>query len=106
MHTSFTFQMGVNPNIAGCRNVNLKLTAVLDDSRHKRNKVFYLFMNFKGAFIFQLHDLIMNTIDMLPICPIFKTMWKKTTNENQVRLIVNSETSNLITIMRGVAQGN
>jgi len=46
----FTFQMGVNPREAGCRDANLMLTAILKSSRHKHNRMFCLFTNFKGAF--------------------------------------------------------
>lgn len=35
-HTPFTFQMGVNPGVAGCRDANIKLTAILEDNRHKK----------------------------------------------------------------------
>ena len=33
-HTSFTFQTGVNLGVVDCWDANLKLTAVLEDSRH------------------------------------------------------------------------
>jgi hypothetical protein len=49
-HTPFTFQMGVNPGVAGCRDANLKLTAILEDSRHMKNNLYCLFTDFKGAF--------------------------------------------------------
>jgi hypothetical protein len=49
-HTPFTFQMGVNPGVAGCRDANLKLTAVLEDSKHRKNNLYCLFTDFKGAF--------------------------------------------------------
>ena len=38
-HTFFTFQMGVNPRVTGCRDANLKLTAVLEDSRYRKNSL-------------------------------------------------------------------
>lgn len=47
-HTSFTFQMDVNLGVAGCRDANLKLTAVLEDSRHRKNSLYCLFTDFKG----------------------------------------------------------
>ena len=50
--------------------------------------------------------LIMKTVDILPICPTLRQMWKKTVSDNKVWFIVNGEASELITIMRGVAQGN
>ena len=53
-----------------------------------------------------LIGLIVKTIDILAICPTLRRMWKETTLGNQVRLIVNGEASQLITITRGVAQDN
>ena len=81
-YTPFTFQMGVNPGVAGCRDANLKLTAVLEDSRLKHKKMFCLFTDFKGAFTSLPLGVIMKTINILPICPILKRMWKETTNGN------------------------
>lgn len=105
-HTPFTFQMGVNPGIAGCRDANLKLTAILEDSRHKHHELYCLFTDFKGAFTSLPIGLIMKTIDLLPVCPNLKQMWKETATGNQVRLVVNGKASEIITITRGVAQGN
>ena len=102
-HTPFTFQMGVNSGVAGCRDTNFKLTAVLEDSRHRKNNLYFLFTNFKGAFTSLPLGLIVKTIDILPICPILRNMWKDTALGNQVRLIVNGETLDTITITRGVA---
>ena len=48
-HTPFTFQMGVNPGVTGCRDANLKLTAILEDSRHRKNNLYCLFTDFKGG---------------------------------------------------------
>lgn len=45
-------------------------------------------------------------IDILPICSTLRRMWKETASGNQMRLIVSGKTSELITIMKGVAQGN
>lgn len=106
LHMLFTFQMGMNPGVAWCRDANLKLTANLENSMHKRNKLYCLFMDFKRAFTLLLLGLIMKTIDILPICPILRRMWKERTSENQVRLIVNGDASELIIITGGVAQGN
>ena len=105
-HTPFTFQMGVNPGVAGCQDANLKLTAVLEDSRHRKNPLYCLFTDFKGAFTSLPLGLIVKTIDILPVCPKLRQMWKETALGNQVRLIVNREASEIITITRGVAQGN
>jgi hypothetical protein len=90
-HTPFTFQMGVNPRVAGCRDANLKLTPVLEDSRHRKNNLYCIFTDFKGAFTSLLLGLIVKTIDILPICPILRNMWKETTLGNQVKFIVNDE---------------
>ena len=105
-HTPFTFQMGVNPGVAGCRDANLKLTAVLEDSRHRKRGLYCLFTDFKGAFTSLPLGLIVKTIDILPICPRLRKMWQETALGNQVRLIVNGDASDIITITRGVAQGN
>lgn len=105
-YTPFTFQMGVNPGVAGCRDANLKLTAVLEDSRHKHKEMFCLFTDFKGAFTSLPLGVIMKTIDILPICPTLKRMWKETASGNQVRLVINGKATEVITITRGVAQGN
>lgn len=79
---------------------------MLEDSRHKHHKFFCLFTDFKGAFTSLPLGLIMKTIDILPICPKLKKMWQETATGNQVRLVVNGKASELITITRGVAQGN
>ena len=105
-HTPFTFQMGGNPRMAGCRDANLKLTAVLEDSRHRKNPLYCLFTDFKGAFTSLPLGLIVKTIDILPICPKLRQMWKETALGNQVRLIVNGEASEIITITQGIAQEN
>ena len=105
-HKPFTFQMGVNPEVAGCRDTNLKFTAVLEDSRHRKRSLYCLFTDFKGAFTSLPLGLIVKTIDILSICLILRRMWKKTALGNQMRLIVNGEASDTITITRGVAQGN
>lgn len=73
-HTSFTFQMRVDPGIAGCRDANLKLTTILKDIRHKQNKLYYMFTDFKRAFTSLPLGLIMKTIDILPICSILRRM--------------------------------
>jgi hypothetical protein len=98
--------MGVNPEVAGCRDANLKLTAILEDSRHKKNNLYCLFTDFKGAFTLLPLGLIIKTIDILSICPILRSMWNETALGNQVRLIINGEASETITITRGVAQVN
>ena len=105
-NTPFTFQMGVTPGVAGCRDANLKLTAVLEDSRHRKNSLYCIFTDFKGAFTSLPIGLIVKTIDILPVCPKLRQMWKETALGNQVRLIVNGEASEIITIIWGVAQGN
>ena len=38
-HTPFTFQMGINPRVTGCRDANLKLTTVLEDIRHRKRSL-------------------------------------------------------------------
>jgi hypothetical protein len=105
-HTPSTFEMGVNLGVAGCRYANVKLTAVLKDSKHKKNKFYCLFTDFKGAFTSLPLGLIVKTIDILPICPILRRMWKEIAFDNHVRLIENGEASELITTTPGVAQGN
>ena len=62
--------------------------------------------DFRGAFTSLPLGLIVKTIDILPICLILRNMWKETALGNQVRLIVNGQASETITITRGVAQGN
>ena len=76
-HTPFTFQKDVSLGVAGGQYANLKLTMVLEDSWHKWKKLVCLFTDFKETFIFFLIDLIMKTIDVLPIYPTVKGMWKK-----------------------------
>ena len=98
--------MGVNPWVADCRDANLKLTAVLEDIKHSKNNPYCLFTDFKGTFTSLSLGLIVKTIDILSICLILRRMWKETALCNQVRLIVNGEASETITITRGVAQGN
>ena len=105
-HTPFTFQMGVNPGVAGCRDANFKLTAILEDSRHRKISLYCLLTDFKEAFTSLPLDLIVKTIDILSICSILRKMWKETALGNQVRLIVNGEAFDTITITRGVVQGN
>ena len=78
----------------------------LEDSRHRKNNLYFLFTDFKGTFISLPLGLIVKTIDILSICPILRNMWKETTLGNPVRLIVNGEASDTKTITRGVAQGN
>jgi hypothetical protein len=95
--------MGVNPGVPDRRDANLKLTAVLEDSRHKKNQLYCLFTDFKEAVTSLSFGLIVKTIDILPVCPILCRMKKETALGNQVRLIVNVEASELITITRGVA---
>lgn len=73
-YTPFIFQMRVNSGVAGCHDTNLKLTAMLENSQHKKIKLFFLFMNFKGTFMFFTLGLIMKTIDILPICPVPRRM--------------------------------
>ena len=97
--------MGVNPGVTGCRDANLKLTAVLEDSRYMKNSLYCLFTDFKGVFTSLPLGLIIKTIDILPICPILRKMWKKTALGNQVRLIVNGQAFETITITKGIAQG-
>ena len=100
-NTSFTFQMDINQGVAGCRNANLKLTAILEDSRHRKNNLYCLFTDFKEAFTSLPFGLIVKTIDILPVCSILRNMWKDTTLGNQVKLIVNDEASETIMITRG-----
>jgi hypothetical protein len=73
-HTPFTFQMGVNPGVAGCQDANLKLMAVLEDNRHRKNSLYCVVTDFKGAFTSLPLGLIVKTIDILPICPILRKM--------------------------------
>jgi hypothetical protein len=91
--------MGVNLGVTGCRYANLKLTAILEDSRHNKNKLYYMFTEFT---LFPLR-LIVKTIDIFPICPILRRMWKETAFDNHVRLIKNGEASELISTTRRVA---
>ena len=100
-YTLFTFQIGVNPGVTGCQDANLKLTAVLEESRHRKNNLYCLFTDFKGAFTSLPLGLIVKTIDILPMCPILRKMWKETALGNQVRLIVNGQVFETITITRG-----
>lgn len=99
-YTPFTFQMGVNPGVARCRDVNFKLIVILEDSWYKKNPLYCMFTDFKGVFTSLPFGLIVKTIDILPICPILRRMWKEPVLGNQVRLIVNGEASELITITR------
>ena len=68
-HMFFTFQMGVNPGVAGCQDANLKLTVVWEDNRHKKNKLFCLFMDFKGAFTSMSFEVIIKIIHIMHVCP-------------------------------------
>ena len=97
--------MGVNPGVTDCRDANLKLTAVLEDSRYMKNSLYCLFTDFKGVFTSLPLGLIVKTIDILPICPILRKMWKEIALGNQVGLIVNGQAFETITITRGIAQG-
>jgi hypothetical protein len=81
--------MGVNLGVAGCRDTNLKLTAVLEDSQHRKNALYYMFTDFKGAFTSLSLSLVVKTIDIMSICPTLRHMCKETSLGNQVRLIVN-----------------
>ena len=63
-HMPFTFQMGVNPGVTGCRDANLKLTAVLEDSTHMKNKLYCLFTDFKRTFILLPLGLIVYPTDL------------------------------------------
>ena len=99
----FIFQMGVNLGVTDCRDANLKVMAVLEDSRHKKNNIYCLFTDFKGEFTSLPLGQIVKTINILPICQILRNILKETALGNQVRLIVNDEASETIMITRGVA---
>lgn len=50
-HSPFIFQMGVNPRVIECQDTNLKLMVILENNTQKYKQLFYLFTEFKRAFV-------------------------------------------------------